>query len=83
MRLPENLIEYVREEALKLDHGRIIIEINASSGKLDVTTECRERFWGEKRETPPFDANKVLEERARKALESRKALEANPPRKTV
>lgn len=72
MRLPENLIEYVREEALKLDHGRIIIEINASSGKLDVTTECRERFWGEKRETQVD---------ARKALESRKALEANPPRK--
>lgn len=44
MEIPDNLLEYVRETAAKIGHGRVIIELNESSKKIDVISETRKRF---------------------------------------
>jgi len=44
MTIPENLLDYVKSEAEKVHHGRIIIELNKTSDKIDVIIESRERF---------------------------------------
>ncbi len=44
MIIPENCIEYVKKEAKRVHHGKIIIEINETNDKIDVVTESRERF---------------------------------------
>lgn len=46
--IPQNLLNHIKDEAGRIHHGRIIIEINADKpGKVDVITESRERFKGE------------------------------------
>ena len=44
MELNENIIWYIKEEAKRIHHGCIKIEINTTSKKIDVVTESRERF---------------------------------------
>lgn len=44
MEIPNNLMDFVKSEAKRVHHGRVIIEINQTSDKLDVVTESRERF---------------------------------------
>lgn len=44
MRIPDNLIQYVKNMAAKMHHGRITIEINETANKVDVVVENRERF---------------------------------------
>jgi hypothetical protein len=46
--IPENLLQHIKDEAKRIHHGRIIVEINADKpGKVDVITESRNRFKGE------------------------------------
>ena len=43
--IPDTLLAYIRQEAQRMHHGRIIIEINADKpDRVDVITENRERF---------------------------------------
>lgn len=43
--IPENLLQYIREECTRIHHGTIRIEINADKpDKIDVITEYRQRF---------------------------------------
>lgn len=43
--IPQALLDYIRAEADRIHHGRIIIEINADKqNRIDVITETRERF---------------------------------------
>lgn len=44
MKLPENIIDFIKAEANRIHHGKIIIEINETSDKIDVVVESRERF---------------------------------------
>ena len=44
MEIPENLLNYIKDQAKKVHHGRITIEINATNNKMDVVVESRERF---------------------------------------
>jgi len=44
MELNDNLVGYIKSEVKRIHHGRVVIEINASSKKIDVVTERRERF---------------------------------------
>lgn len=44
--IPDDLLNYIKEQAKKIHHGRITIEINQSSRKMDVIVESRERFYG-------------------------------------
>ena len=44
MKLNENIIEHIKQEAERIHHGKLIIEINDTAGKVDVVTESRERF---------------------------------------
>lgn len=44
MNIPETLFTYIKEEASRIHHGRLIIELNETSNKIDVITETRERF---------------------------------------
>jgi len=44
MEIPNNLMDYVKSEAKRVHHGKVIIEINQTSDKIDVVTESRERF---------------------------------------
>ena len=44
MKLPENIIEFIKQEASRIHHGKIIIELNETSDKIDVVVESRERF---------------------------------------
>jgi hypothetical protein len=44
MELNENLLEYVKQEVKSLDFGKIIIEVNKTSDKIDIITEKRQRF---------------------------------------
>lgn len=39
-----SMLEYIRQEAERLQYGRIIIEVNASSDKSDIIVESRKRF---------------------------------------
>lgn len=48
MEIPDHLIQYVKEEARILNHGRIIININESNKHIDITTEKAVRFYPEK-----------------------------------
>lgn len=44
MEIPDNLVEYVKEEARRIGHGTITIEIIEERGKVDVVTQRRKRF---------------------------------------
>lgn len=44
MKIPDNLISYIKEQAGKVHHGRITIEINETIPKIDVVVEHRQRF---------------------------------------
>lgn len=45
--IPDNLLTHIQEEASRVHHGRIIIDINSDRpDKIDVITESRERFKG-------------------------------------
>lgn len=45
--IPDNLINHIKSEAMRIHHGRIIIEINTDRpDKIDVITESRARFNG-------------------------------------
>lgn len=44
MELSKNVLEHIKQEAERVHHGRIIIELNATANKIDVVTESRERF---------------------------------------
>ena len=44
MNIPDNLLKYVQSEARRIHHGRITIELNETSNKMDVIVESRERF---------------------------------------
>lgn len=49
--IPQNLVDYIMEQARGIHHGVIRIEINADTPhKIDVITESRERFRGEAKE---------------------------------
>lgn len=49
--IPQNLLEYIAEQARGIHHGVIRIEINTDTPhKIDVVTESRERFKGERTE---------------------------------
>ena len=52
MKIPDSLIDYIKSEAQRIHHGKVIIEINQTSDKVDVVTEHRERFTkkGEEKE---------------------------------
>lgn len=46
--IPQNLLDYIAEQAKGIHHGVIRIEINTDTPhKIDVVTESRERFRGE------------------------------------
>lgn len=54
MKIPGNLLEFIQSEAKRVHHGRIILEINETSEKVDVITESRERFQkNQKKEANP------------------------------
>ena len=43
--IPDSLLEYIREQARRIHHGTIRVELNVDKpGKVDVVTEMRERF---------------------------------------
>lgn len=49
MKRPENenlnnIIEYVKEEAEKLDYGKITLDVRENGKVIDVSTERRKRF---------------------------------------
>lgn len=45
--IPDNLLQFIREEASRIHHGKIVIEINRDKpNKIDVVTEHRQRFQG-------------------------------------
>lgn len=44
MKIPENIIDHIRNEAQTIRFGRIILEINETSKSIDVVTEVRDRF---------------------------------------
>ena len=44
MKLTVEHIEHIKAECEQVDYGRIIIELNATTGKIDVVTEKRRRF---------------------------------------
>lgn len=44
MKIPENLIDYIRAESEKIDFGSIIIEFCATSNKIDIISQKRQRF---------------------------------------
>lgn len=44
MKIPENILQYIKSEAENIHHGRIILEINETSNNIDVISEGRERF---------------------------------------
>jgi hypothetical protein len=48
MEIPQNLIDYIKEEARVLAHGRIIVNINESNKHIDITTEKAVRFYPDK-----------------------------------
>lgn len=48
MKIDQNTINHIQEEAGKMDHGKIIIQINGSSSYVDVVVEKRQRFTKEK-----------------------------------
>lgn len=48
MEIPANLWKHVQDEVRRVHHGRVIIELNKTSDKIDVVTESRERFMSEK-----------------------------------
>ena len=48
--IPQNLLDYIAEQARGIHHGVIRIEINTDTPhKVDVVTESRERFRTEVR----------------------------------
>ena len=55
IKLPEELVQHIKEECMRIHHGRIIIDINASSKKLDVITESRERFRPSQADMPRYE----------------------------
>ncbi len=44
MKVPDSVMEHIRSELESLEYGRVIIEIQATSNKIDVVTESRQRF---------------------------------------
>lgn len=59
MNIPNNLVDFIKSEAKRVHHGRIILEINETSDKVDVITESRERFQQkQKKEANPKEFRK-------------------------
>jgi hypothetical protein len=48
MKIPENIVRHIQEEASRVHHGKIVIELNEDKDKIDVVTEHRERFKKDK-----------------------------------
>ena len=44
----ESVLQYVKDVMERVKYGRIIIELRDNSNKIDVVTENRTRFSGEK-----------------------------------
>jgi hypothetical protein len=44
MKLTQEQIDHILREVEGVDFGRIVIEINRDSGRVDVITERRKRF---------------------------------------
>lgn len=44
MELTNEQLEHIRKECAQVNFGRVIIELNAHSGKIDVITEKRIRM---------------------------------------
>ena len=42
--LGENIVDYIKSECERIAYGRVIIELNDNSDKIDVITEVRQRF---------------------------------------
>lgn len=48
MILTSEILKHIKQEAESIQFGRIIIELNAESGKIHVITESRKRFLEKK-----------------------------------
>jgi len=44
LELPANVVETIKNEYRGLEYGKITIEVNKTSNKIDVITERRARF---------------------------------------
>jgi hypothetical protein len=44
MQMSDKLLSHVKNQVALVHHGRVIIEVNETSNKIDVITESRERF---------------------------------------
>lgn len=42
--MKKSVLDFVTSEMEKVHHGKIVIELNQTSNKIDVVTESRERF---------------------------------------
>ena len=47
MNIDDNTINHIKSEAKKMEHGKIIIQINGSSSYVDIVVEKRQRFSNE------------------------------------
>ena len=50
MQIPETLLSYIEGELSRLQYGKVTIEINEASKKIDVSTEVKQRFYTKKDE---------------------------------
>ena len=55
MKIPQNAIDHIKAEVEKINYGRVVLEINSISGKLDIITESRERFPTKEKDNTSFD----------------------------
>lgn len=44
MEIDQNTINHIKEEARKMEHGKIVVQINGTSSYVDVVVEKRQRF---------------------------------------
>jgi hypothetical protein len=49
MEITDDKLNYIREQVARIQRGRVIIEINQTSGRLDIITESREQMPEEKK----------------------------------
>jgi hypothetical protein len=42
--IPENIIDHIREEMRKIEHGKITIELHGNDKNIRVVTESSQRF---------------------------------------